>query len=245
MYIIGKKKSVPKRLTGSVYDDFLLQHGQKSPPSQPPGRRRSLHRTLSDESIYRGQRLPSLTDSMMEAALGADVLFSCSTLPRSPTTRGVPLRRPSYKLGVKLHGNRLAGNCHRVAGNTFSANVRPVVMAIDRVFYSQTSVASGTILSTHHPSPFLFTGDLSASDTSLVDLVERHRGPLPQELMPLPSSERDSPLDWTHLVDVANTFDSERNTHYGIVILFFLIRFSVRVGLREENFPSLSPKSTY
>ncbi|XP_061890422.1 signal-induced proliferation-associated 1-like protein 1 isoform X2 [Entelurus aequoreus] len=133
---------------------------KKSPPSQPPSRRRSLHRTLSDESIYRGQRLPALTDSVVEPTLGADVLFSCSTLPRSPTTRGVPLRRPSYKLGVKLHG------------------------------------------------------DLSASDTSLVDLVERQRGPLPQELMPLPSSDRDSPLDWTHLVDVANTFDSDRNTHY-------------------------------
>uniref|UniRef100_A0A3B5KU27 Signal-induced proliferation-associated 1 like 1 n=1 Tax=Xiphophorus couchianus TaxID=32473 RepID=A0A3B5KU27_9TELE len=125
------------------------KHGQKSPPSQPLSRRRSLHRTLSDESIYRGQRLPSLSDSVTEPALATDVLFSCSTLPRSPTTRGVPLRRPSYKLGVKLHG------------------------------------------------------DLSASDTSLVDLVERHRGPLPQELMPLPSSGRDSPLEWTHLVDVA------------------------------------------
>lgn len=63
----------------------------------------------------------------------------------------------------------------------------------------------------------VFVGDLSASDTSLVDLVERHRGPLPQELMPLPSSDRDSPLDWTHLVDVASTFDSERNTHYGTI----------------------------
>ncbi|TMS12070.1 Signal-induced proliferation-associated 1-like protein 1 [Larimichthys crocea] len=137
------------------------KHGQKSSPGKPLSRHRSLHRTLSDESIYRvGQRLPPLTDSVAEPALGTDVLFSCSTLPRSPTTRGVPLRRPSYKLGVKLHG------------------------------------------------------DLSASDTSLVDLVERHRGPLPQELMPLPSSDRDSPLEWTHLVDVANTFESERNTHY-------------------------------
>ncbi|KAM9356130.1 signal-induced proliferation-associated 1-like protein 1 [Pholidichthys leucotaenia] len=136
------------------------KHAQKSPPDQPLSRRRSLHRTLSDESIYRGQRLPSLSDSVTEPALSPDVLFSCSTLPRSPTTRGVPLRRPSYKLGVKLHG------------------------------------------------------DLSASDTSLVDLVERHRGPLPQELMPLPSSDRDSPLEWTHLVDVANTFENERNTHY-------------------------------
>ena len=57
-----------------------------------------------------------------------------------------------------------------------------------------------------------FAGDLSASDTSLVELVERQRRPLPQELMPLPPSlERDSPLDWTHLVDVANTFDGEEN----------------------------------
>uniref|UniRef100_A0A3P9L8R6 Signal-induced proliferation-associated 1 like 1 n=1 Tax=Oryzias latipes TaxID=8090 RepID=A0A3P9L8R6_ORYLA len=143
------------------------KHGQKSPQTQPPSRRRSLHRTLSDESIYRGQRLPSLSDSIAEATHGADVLFSCSTLPRSPTTRGVPLRRPSYKLGVKLHG------------------------------------------------------DLSASDTSLVDLVERHRGPLPQELMPLPSSDRESPLEWTHLVDVANTFENERNTHYSKETLVF------------------------
>ncbi|XP_034018691.1 signal-induced proliferation-associated 1-like protein 1 isoform X3 [Thalassophryne amazonica] len=134
---------------------------KKSPPAQTQNQHRSLHRTLSDESIYRGQRLPSLSDSVGEPALGPDVLFSCSTLPRSPTTRGVPLRRPSYKLGVKLHG------------------------------------------------------DLSASDTSLVDLVERHRGPLPQELMPLPSSERDSPLGWTHLVDVANTFEIQRGFGFG------------------------------
>ncbi|KAK1888804.1 Signal-induced proliferation-associated 1-like protein 1 [Dissostichus eleginoides] len=125
------------------------KHGQKPQQIPPLNRHRPLHRTLSDESIYRGQRLPPLLDSMPEPALGADLLFSCSTLPRSPTTRGVPLRRPSYKLGVKLHG------------------------------------------------------DLSASDTSLVDLVERHRGPLPQELMPLPSQgqERESPLSgltwWT------------------------------------------------
>uniref|UniRef100_A0A3Q2DMC7 Signal-induced proliferation-associated 1 like 1 n=1 Tax=Cyprinodon variegatus TaxID=28743 RepID=A0A3Q2DMC7_CYPVA len=144
------------------------KHGQKSPPSQPLSRRRSLHRTLSDESIYRGQRLPSLSDSITEPNLSTDVLFSCSTLPRSPTTRGVPLRRPSYKLGVKLHG------------------------------------------------------DLSASDTSLVDLVERHRGPLPQELMPLPSSGRDSPLEWTHLVDVASTFENERNTHYSKIQILVL-----------------------
>ncbi|XP_062324545.1 signal-induced proliferation-associated 1-like protein 1 isoform X2 [Osmerus eperlanus] len=132
------------------------RHKDKSSSSGKPPSRRSLHRTLSDESIYRGQRLPSLGGSMLEQALGSDVLFSCSTVPRSPTTRGVPLRRPSYKLGVKLHG------------------------------------------------------DLSASDTSLAEMAERHRGPLPQDLMPLPPSERDSPLDWTLLVDVANTFEIQR-----------------------------------
>ncbi|XP_053469686.1 signal-induced proliferation-associated 1-like protein 1 isoform X1 [Ictalurus furcatus] len=72
--------------------------------------RRSLQRTLSDESIYRGQRLPSLGDAVLEQALASDVLFSCSTLPRSPTTRGAPLRRPSYKLGIKMHGDLSASD---------------------------------------------------------------------------------------------------------------------------------------
>uniref|UniRef100_A0A7N6B1N7 Signal-induced proliferation-associated 1 like 1 n=1 Tax=Anabas testudineus TaxID=64144 RepID=A0A7N6B1N7_ANATE len=158
------------------------KHSQKSPPGQPLSRRRSLHRTLSDESIYRGQRLPSLSDSVVEPALGTDVLFSCSTLPRSPTTRGVPLRRPSYKLGVKLHG------------------------------------------------------DLSASDTSLVDLVERHRGPLPPELMPLPSSDRDSPLEWTHLVDVSmhNTLRFHLNLRQTNNSETFILMI-VRLQEREEK----------
>ncbi|XP_067088242.1 signal-induced proliferation-associated 1-like protein 1 [Osmerus mordax] len=146
----------PRRHNAPDSPPHPRRHKDKSSSSGKPPSRRSLHRTLSDESIYRGQRLPSLGGSMLEQALGSDVLFSCSTVPRSPTTRGVPLRRPSYKLGVKLHG------------------------------------------------------DLSASDTSLAEMAERHRGPLPQELMPLPPSERDSPLDWTLLVDVANTFESER-----------------------------------
>uniref|UniRef100_A0A3B1JAT2 Signal-induced proliferation-associated 1 like 1 n=1 Tax=Astyanax mexicanus TaxID=7994 RepID=A0A3B1JAT2_ASTMX len=118
--------------------------------------RRSLHRTLSDESIYRGQRLPSLGDPVLEQAVASDLLFSCSTLPRSPTTRGAPLRRPSYKLGIKMHG------------------------------------------------------DLTASDTSLADLHERQRHPSPDlGLMPLPNTDTDSGLDWTHLVDAANAFEGE------------------------------------
>ncbi|XP_022518991.2 signal-induced proliferation-associated 1-like protein 1 isoform X2 [Astyanax mexicanus] len=119
--------------------------------------RRSLHRTLSDESIYRGQRLPSLGDPVLEQAVASDLLFSCSTLPRSPTTRGAPLRRPSYKLGIKMHG------------------------------------------------------DLTASDTSLADLHERQRHPSPDlGLMPLPDTDTDSGLDWTHLVDAANAFEVQR-----------------------------------
>ncbi|XP_067240021.1 signal-induced proliferation-associated 1-like protein 1 isoform X1 [Chanodichthys erythropterus] len=135
-----------------------IQHKEKSSSSGlASSGRRSLHRTLSDESIYRGQRLPSLGDSVLEQALASDVLFSCSTLPRSPTTRGAPLRRPSYKMGIKMHG------------------------------------------------------DLSASDTSLADLHERHRLPPPElGLMPLPDTDTDSGLDWTHLVDVANAFEGER-----------------------------------
>ncbi|XP_067273601.1 signal-induced proliferation-associated 1-like protein 1 isoform X2 [Pseudorasbora parva] len=134
------------------------QHKEKSSSSGlASSGRRSLHRTLSDESIYRGQRLPSLGDSVLEQALASDVLFSCSTLPRSPTTRGAPLRRPSYKMGIKMHG------------------------------------------------------DLSASDTSLADLHERHRLPPPElGLMPLPDTDTDSGLDWTHLVDVANAFEVQR-----------------------------------
>lgn len=54
-------------------------------------------------------------------------------------------------------------------------------------------------------------GDLSASDTSLADLHERQRPPPPElGLMPLPDTDTDSGLDWTHLVDVANAFEGER-----------------------------------
>uniref|UniRef100_A0A3Q4M0X7 Signal-induced proliferation-associated 1-like protein 1-like n=1 Tax=Neolamprologus brichardi TaxID=32507 RepID=A0A3Q4M0X7_NEOBR len=48
----------------------------------PPPSRRSLQRTLSDESIYSGQREPS---SSGQRETPTDLLFSCSTMPRSPT----------------------------------------------------------------------------------------------------------------------------------------------------------------
>ncbi|XP_053553744.1 signal-induced proliferation-associated 1-like protein 1 [Bombina bombina] len=61
--------------------------------------RRSLHRTLSDESIYSGQRdlmfLNSRT-SLLDQALPNDVLFS-STYPS--LNKSLQLRRPSYTLG--------------------------------------------------------------------------------------------------------------------------------------------------
>ncbi|XP_077076505.1 signal-induced proliferation-associated 1-like protein 1 isoform X2 [Siphateles boraxobius] len=146
-----------KKLIVPEISSSTKHKGKSSSSGLASSGRRSLQRTLSDESIYRGQRLPSLGDSILEQALASDVLFSCSTLPRSPTTRGAPLRRPSYKMGIKMHG------------------------------------------------------DLSASDTSLADLHERHRLPPPElGLMPLPDTDTDSGLDWTHLVDVANAYEGER-----------------------------------
>jgi len=78
----------------------------------------------------------------------------------------------------------------------------------------------------------LFAGDLSASDTSLVELVERQRRPLPQDLMPLPpSSNRDSPMDWTHLVDVANTFEGESNCVEMMEIKYFMCTI-IMIGMQ-------------
>ncbi|KAL2098609.1 hypothetical protein ACEWY4_005089 [Coilia grayii] len=60
--------------------------------------RRSLQRTLSDESIYSGQRDPV-------TSVAPDGLFSCSTLPRSPTARHAPIRQSSYNHGAKSLGD--------------------------------------------------------------------------------------------------------------------------------------------
>ncbi|XP_018583187.2 signal-induced proliferation-associated 1-like protein 1 isoform X2 [Scleropages formosus] len=108
----------PQRMAKStVEEDLKKLIALDSPPptscerkpsssSSAPGRR-SLHRTLSDESIYSGQRDPSFG---LEPAGSGDVFFGCSTVPRSPTVRGAPLRRPSYMLGVKLHGDLSASD---------------------------------------------------------------------------------------------------------------------------------------
>ena len=88
--------------------DAIFQFHALSSPQSPfpttPTSRRALHRTLSDESIYSGQREHFFTSraSLLDQALPNDVLFS-STYPSLPTS--LPLRRPSYTLGMKsLHG---------------------------------------------------------------------------------------------------------------------------------------------
>ncbi|MGH0142853.1 UNVERIFIED_CONTAM: hypothetical protein FKN15_014388 [Acipenser sinensis] len=81
------------------------QHKPSFPSSAPC--RRSLHRTLSDESIYSGQREPTFS-SLLDQALPNEVLFS-STRPLAPST--LPSRRPTYILGVKsLHGDLSASD---------------------------------------------------------------------------------------------------------------------------------------
>uniref|UniRef100_A0A1A8FR85 Signal-induced proliferation-associated 1 like 1 n=2 Tax=Nothobranchius korthausae TaxID=1143690 RepID=A0A1A8FR85_9TELE len=60
----------------------------------PPPSRRSLQRTLSDESIYSGQRE---SNSSGQCDMPTDLLFTCSTIPRSPITRHGPSRRASHK----------------------------------------------------------------------------------------------------------------------------------------------------
>ncbi|XP_044520855.1 signal-induced proliferation-associated 1-like protein 1 isoform X3 [Gracilinanus agilis] len=137
-------------------------HGLSSPQSpfpSTPTTRRTLHRTLSDESIYSSQRehyFPS-RNSILDQALPNDVLFS-STYPSLP--KSLPLRRPSYTLGMKsLHG------------------------------------------------------EFSASDSSLTDIQEPRRQPMPDPgLMPLPDSASD--LDWSNLVDAAKAFEVQRASFF-------------------------------
>ncbi|KAE8587266.1 hypothetical protein XENTR_v10021912 [Xenopus tropicalis] len=81
------------------------ENALKTPFPTTPTTRRSLHRTLSDESIYSGQRdmlYVNSRASLLDQALPNDVLFS-STYPS--LNKSLSLRRPSYTLGVKtVHG---------------------------------------------------------------------------------------------------------------------------------------------
>ncbi|XP_021102711.1 signal-induced proliferation-associated 1-like protein 1 isoform X7 [Heterocephalus glaber] len=131
----------------------------QSPFPTTPTSRRALHRTLSDESIYSGQREHFFTSraSLLDQALPNDVLFS-STYPSLP--KSLPLRRPSYTLGMKsLHG------------------------------------------------------EFSASDSSLTDIQETRRPPMPDPgLMPLPDTAAD--LDWSNLVDAAKAYEVQRASFF-------------------------------
>ncbi|XP_033002451.1 signal-induced proliferation-associated 1-like protein 1 isoform X3 [Lacerta agilis] len=99
------------------------QKNFKSPFPSTPTSRRALQRTLSDESIYSSQRehfFPSRA-SLLDQALPNDVLFT-STYPSLP--KSLPLRRPSYTLGMKsLHVQRASFFA------TSDENHRPVSVA--------------------------------------------------------------------------------------------------------------------
>uniref|UniRef100_G3NRC9 Signal induced proliferation associated 1 like 1 n=1 Tax=Gasterosteus aculeatus aculeatus TaxID=481459 RepID=G3NRC9_GASAC len=117
--------------------------------SQSP-QRHALARTLSDESIYSGQREPS-TNGQRDTP--TDLLFSCATVPRSPTARHGPSRRASHKS----------------------------------------------------------LGDLSAPESSEMELERKRQQLQDAALMPLPDTGADGPLDWAHLVDAAKAFEGERS----------------------------------
>ncbi|KAM5274129.1 signal-induced proliferation-associated 1-like protein 1 isoform 6-T6 [Ctenodactylus gundi] len=147
--------------TPDLQKNFKFQplSSPQSPFPSTPTSRRALHRTLSDESIYSGQREHFFTSraSLLDQALPNDVLFS-STYPSLP--KSLPLRRPSYTLGMKsLHG------------------------------------------------------EFSASDSSLTDIQETRRQPMPDPgLMPLPDSAAD--LDWSNLVDAAKAYEVQRASFF-------------------------------
>ncbi|KAJ8794592.1 hypothetical protein J1605_018887 [Eschrichtius robustus] len=138
---------------------FHALSSPQSPFPTTPTSRRALHRTLSDESIYSGQREHFFTSraSLLDQALPNDVLFS-STYPSLP--KSLPLRRPSYTLGMKsLHG------------------------------------------------------EFSASDSSLNDIQDTQRPPMPDPgLMPLPDAAAD--LDWSNLVDAAKAYEVQRASFF-------------------------------
>ncbi|XP_043929790.1 signal-induced proliferation-associated 1-like protein 1 [Protopterus annectens] len=106
------KSTIEEELKKLIDLDSPLPEVDKDFKSSFPGTptsRRPIHRTLSDESIYSGQRDPSFSNSrssLLDQVSPNDVLFSSASLRR----RG-PIRRPSYTLGVRsLHGELSASD---------------------------------------------------------------------------------------------------------------------------------------
>ncbi|XP_077320731.1 signal-induced proliferation-associated 1-like protein 1 isoform X4 [Lithobates pipiens] len=160
----------PKRVS-TVQDELKKLIDLENPPtgsekslkssfSTTPISKRSLHRTLSDESIYSSQRemvFINARTSLLDQALPNDVLFS-STYPS--LNKSLQMRRPSYTLGMtSMHG------------------------------------------------------EFSASDTSLTDIHDQRRQPMPDPgLMPLPDAASD--LEWSNLVDAAKAFEDQRASFF-------------------------------
>ncbi|XP_073464716.1 signal-induced proliferation-associated 1-like protein 1 isoform X3 [Aquarana catesbeiana] len=157
----------PKRVS-TVQDELKKLIDLENPPTgsekslkssfpTTPISKRSLHRTLSDESIYSSQRemvFINARTSLLDQALPNDVLFS-STYPS--LNKSLQMRRPSYTLGM-------------------------------------TSIH----------------GEFSASDTSLTDIHDQRRQPMPDPgLMPLPDAASD--LEWSNLVDAAKAFEEDEH----------------------------------
>ncbi|XP_073494990.1 signal-induced proliferation-associated 1-like protein 1 isoform X7 [Phyllobates terribilis] len=105
----------PKRVS-SVHEELKKLIDMEGPPtgSEKPlkssfsttsSSKRSLHRTLSDESIYSSQRemvFINARASLLDQALPNDVLFS-STYPS--LNKSLQMRRPSYTMGMtSIHG---------------------------------------------------------------------------------------------------------------------------------------------
>uniref|UniRef100_A0A8C7DLR2 Signal induced proliferation associated 1 like 1 n=1 Tax=Oncorhynchus kisutch TaxID=8019 RepID=A0A8C7DLR2_ONCKI len=183
----------PQRVTTSSLQEDLKKlitldspppssHDQKPSFPVPPPSRRSLQRTLSDESIYSGQREPAFSGHRQTPN---DLLFSCSTIPRSPTTRHAPPRQPSHK-SLGYMGDSKQVMCNLLVCTLFCSNLLSLV------------------------PPLLFpAGDLCESSSQ--DQGGRRQQLGDPCLMPLPNSGADRALDWSNLVDAAKAFEGRQS----------------------------------
>lgn len=66
-----------------------------------------------------------------------------------------------------------------------------------------------------------YPGDLSAPESSELDLERKRQQLQDPVLMPLPDSGADGPLDWAHLVDAAKAFEGRLTScfHFTLKII--------------------------